>query len=68
VRTLEMAKSAPGGAVFDPIGLDRISELREPNLGGAHKARSVVELAAQESADWSGPSAAERRSPLGADD
>jgi hypothetical protein len=37
------------------IGLDRISELRERNLGGAHQARSVVELAAQESADLVGP-------------
>ena len=51
MRALKMAKGAPGGAVFGAVGLDRISELRERDLGGAHQARSVVGLAAQESAD-----------------
>jgi hypothetical protein len=46
VRTLELAKGPPGGAIFDTIGLDRISELRERDLGSAHKERSVVGLAA----------------------
>ena len=55
MRTLEMAKGPPGGAILDAIGLDRISELREPDLGSAHKGRSVVGLAAQESADLVGP-------------
>jgi hypothetical protein len=44
-----------GGAIFDAIGLDRISELRERDLGSAHEGRSVVGLAAQESADLVGP-------------
>ena len=55
MRTLEMAKAPPGGAIFDAIGLDRISELRERDLGSAHEGRSVVGLAAQESADLVGP-------------
>ena len=55
MRTLEMAKGPPGGAIFDAIGLDRISELRERDLGSAHEGRSVVRLAAQESADLVGP-------------
>jgi hypothetical protein len=55
MRTLEMAKGSPGGAIFDAIGLDRISELRERDLGSAHSGRSVVGLAAQESADLIGP-------------
>ena len=55
MRTLEMAKGPPGGTIFDAIGLDRISELRERDLGSAHEGRSVVGLAAQESADLVGP-------------
>ena len=55
MRTLEMAKGPPGGAIFDAIGLDRISELRERDLGSAHEGRSAVGLAAQESADLVGP-------------
>jgi hypothetical protein len=52
VRALKAAQSAPGGAVFDAVGLDRISELREGDLRGAHQMRSVIDrLAAQESAD-----------------
>jgi hypothetical protein len=46
MRALKMAKSAPGGAVFGAIGLDRISELRERDLGGTHQTRSIVGLAA----------------------
>jgi hypothetical protein len=55
MRALKMAKSAPGGAVFGAGGLDRVSELRERDLGSAHEGRSVVGLAAQESADLVGP-------------
>ena len=50
-----MAKGPPGGAIFDAIELDRISELRERDLGSAHEGRSVVGLSAQESADLVGP-------------
>jgi hypothetical protein len=61
-----MAKSASGGAIFGAIGLDRISELHERDLGGPHQTRSVFGLAAQESADLigrkrGGPSFALRR-------
>jgi len=53
---LEMAKSAPGGAVFGAVWLDRVSELRERDLGSAHQMRSVVDgLVPQESADLVGP-------------
>ena len=52
---LKTAKGAPGGAVFGAVELDRISELRERDLGSAHEGRSVVGLAAQESADLIGP-------------
>ncbi len=56
VRALKMAKSAPGGAVFGAVRLDRVSELRERNLGSAHQMRSAVDrLVAQESADLVGP-------------
>jgi len=54
VRALKMAKGPPGRAIFDAIGLDRISEFRERDLGGTHQARSVVGRAAQESADLVG--------------
>jgi hypothetical protein len=56
VRALKMAKSAPGGAVFGAVWLDRVSKLRERDLGSAHQMRSAVDgLVAQESADLVGP-------------
>jgi hypothetical protein len=55
VRAFKMAKGAPGGAVFGAVWRDRISELRERDLGSAHQMRSAVGLAAQESADLVGP-------------
>src|SRR5579863_2227797 len=62
VGMLETAKGAPGGAVLGAVGLDRISELQERDLGGAHKMRSVVDaLSAQERADRVG---GERGGPL----
>lgn len=52
VRALKMEKSAPGGAVFGAVRLDRVSELLERDLGSAHQMRSAVdEVAVQESAD-----------------
>jgi hypothetical protein len=49
-----MAKGAPGGAIFDAIGLDWVSELRERDLGGAHKAGIIAGLAAQKGANLVG--------------
>ena len=56
VRTLKMAKSAPGGAVFSAVWLDPVSELRERDLGSAHQMRSALDrFVAQKSADLVGP-------------
>ena len=54
MRALKMAKSTPGEAVFGAIGLDRISELRERDLGVTHQTRSVVGVTTQEGADLVG--------------
>jgi hypothetical protein len=55
VCTLKMAKSAPGGVVFGTVGLDRISEHRQRDPGGAHQMQFIVDgLAAQERADLVG--------------
>ena len=62
-----MAKGPPGVAIFDAIGIDCISELRERDRQRARGAIRVG-LAAQESADLVGPERGGRRSPFGADD
>ncbi len=43
MRVLVMAQGAPGGAVFDAIGLDRIAEPGERDLRSAHEAGLVVD-------------------------
>ena len=39
-----MAKGPPGGVIFDAIGLDRISEFRERDLGGTVSGHLAVRI------------------------